>query len=567
MTDFQPFTILKMRCECAGIFADLTIICSNFASEKSTLTKTKHIMKTTKKLITLLLALLGLTQAAAQEYEYVPFVREGVKWVYGYDNPFYEDVLNMPDGCCYFAFEMKGDTVYEGKHYKPVKLYYINYDGEEIEQDFTPIWLREEDKVVYACHLDGMCYPQCPVGYFNFVAEDDKAHSTSKNEFVLYDFNDPVTLYQDEWMWEYMDYLGTDTVNVGAHNCKRHKYMDNYGFEFFITEGVGCDGKGMPLFYFPAPITGMQVGYGLSHVIENGEIVYKGKWFNDGDLYMPLLREGVKWVYEKVMVHEGDTTCYYYTYEISGMHPNHPNYSPDYHACHYYIGNGYTDMNLDNDSLIAAVYEFYSIFDCYENHALIATVNAGKNMLNYRTPTSGLQVLYWGLGQYDSMMGSLKDDLIENQREPYFSDENLVMADPIVIENCKCSRLAYLNEQGDTLAYVVEGIGFDSYDMGDLLTPFTLKSDPNADYQEWCGLSHVIKDGKIIYKGMRYRNLYGDVDGDGEVTIADANSVIDIVIMGGNSAHTRTPAADVNSDGEVSIADVNAIIEIILGKN
>lgn len=61
--------------------------------------------------------------------------------------------------------------------------------------------------------------------------------------------------------------------------------------------------------------------------------------------------------------------------------------------------------------------------------------------------------------------------------------------------------------------------------------------------------------------------ILGDVDGDGEVTIADANSVIDIVIMGGNSAHTRTPAADVNSDGEVSIADVNAIIEIILGKN
>ena len=29
-----------------------------------------------------LLTLLGMTQAVAQEYEYVPFVREGVKWVY-----------------------------------------------------------------------------------------------------------------------------------------------------------------------------------------------------------------------------------------------------------------------------------------------------------------------------------------------------------------------------------------------------------------------------------------------------------------------------------------------------
>ncbi|MBQ6167533.1 MAG: hypothetical protein IJK41_08945 [Muribaculaceae bacterium] len=50
----------------------------------------------------------------------------------------------------------------------------------------------------------------------------------------------------------------------------------------------------------------------------------------------------------------------------------------------------------------------------------------------------------------------------------------------------------------------MEGIGFDSRDIGDLLTPFTRRPDPNADYQEWCGLSHVVKDGKVIYKGMRY---------------------------------------------------------------
>ena len=62
-----------------------------------------------------------------------------------------------------------------------------------------------------------------------------------------------------------------------------------------------------------------------------------------------------------------------------------------------------------------------------------------------------------------------------------------------------------MGEDGEPLAYIVEGIGFDSYDMGDLLTPFTCRPDPEADYQEWCGLSHVVKDGQIIYKGMRYR--------------------------------------------------------------
>ena len=36
-----------------------------------------------KTLLITLFVLLGMTQAVAQEYEYVPFVREGVKWFYG----------------------------------------------------------------------------------------------------------------------------------------------------------------------------------------------------------------------------------------------------------------------------------------------------------------------------------------------------------------------------------------------------------------------------------------------------------------------------------------------------
>jgi hypothetical protein len=59
----------------------------------------------------------------------------------------------------------------------------------------------------------------------------------------------------------------------------------------------------------------------------------------------------------------------------------------------------------------------------------------------------------------------------------------------------------------------------------------------------------------------------GDVNGDGEVNIADANSVIDIVIMGGNSGHTRIPAADMNCDGEVNITDLNEIINLIINNN
>ena len=59
-----------------------------------------------------------------------------------------------------------------------------------------------------------------------------------------------------------------------------------------------------------------------------------------------------------------------------------------------------------------------------------------------------------------------------------------------------------------------------------------------------------------------------DVNGDGEVNVADANSVVVIIINGGSGGHTRPDGepidADVNGDGEVNIADINAIIRAIL---
>ena len=64
----------------------------------------------------------------------------------------------------------------------------------------------------------------------------------------------------------------------------------------------------------------------------------------------------------------------------------------------------------------------------------------------------------------------------------------------------------------------------------------------------------------------------GDVNGDGEITVVDANSVVVIINGGSSHGHTRVPnpdgggwinLADVNGDGEVNIADINAIINMI----
>ena len=52
----------------------------------------------------------------------------------------------------------------------------------------------------------------------------------------------------------------------------------------------------------------------------------------------------------------------------------------------------------------------------------------------------------------------------------------------------------------------------------------------------------------------------GDVNGDGEVNIADVNALIDAVLSG----TTSNSACDVNADGEINVADVNAVINMIL---
>jgi M6 family metalloprotease-like protein len=57
--------------------------------------------------------------------------------------------------------------------------------------------------------------------------------------------------------------------------------------------------------------------------------------------------------------------------------------------------------------------------------------------------------------------------------------------------------------------------------------------------------------------------IAGDVNGDGEVNIADVNAVIDYIL--GNKGDIA--ATDVNDDGEVNIADINALIDLILTGN
>ncbi len=55
--------------------------------------------------------------------------------------------------------------------------------------------------------------------------------------------------------------------------------------------------------------------------------------------------------------------------------------------------------------------------------------------------------------------------------------------------------------------------------------------------------------------------LRGDVNGDGNVNIADVTALIDLLLGGGSISN---PAADCNRDSSINIADVTALIDYLL---
>ena len=490
-----------------------------------------------KTLLLTLLALLGMPQVVAQEYEYVPFVREGVKWVYYIrDNGITEtNWFTQPalgDHKTYRTLELKGDTVINGKTYKAMHMCVDDVDSEP--NDVVPIYLREEDKVVYGIIPDGTLYYDCPV--YNRYTDMLGMDFYNGEEFVLYDFKDHVgywdSIFSSPFYQEYpggyqVNYhlLHTDTITVGNHMAKRY-VGELDGHEHITIEGIGWLAHNSNTFTLSLRLP---LGNGWfarcffnSHVMEDGEIAYPQGFVDDR--YLPVIREGVQWINERVTVNDGDTTCCYYAYEFNGNHPEKDGnvvykalYSKDY-------GKNGVDETEDA-KLVAGVREMMSTVSSFKNEALNSVIDQDRNIINFTSFLGGgnhdLSLYYMG----EETPQDIIDYYIHNQREPLLTTENFVKADPIVIDGVICSRCAYIGEQGDTLAYVVEGIGFDSYDLGDLLTPFTRKPAPDAEPQEWCGLSHVIKNGQIIYKGMRYRD--GATDGIDEVVTDMTNRVLD----------------------------------------
>ena len=76
-------------------------------------------------------------------------------------------------------------------------------------------------------------------------------------------------------------------------------------------------------------------------------------------------------------------------------------------------------------------------------------------------------------------------------------------------------------------------------------------------------------DNNASWWRVESTSVLGDVNGDGQVSIADVTALVNIILGKDNTQPYQYDhdAADVNGDGSTSIADVTALVNIILGKN
>ena len=517
-----------------------------------------------------LLALLGMAQAIAQD-GYTPFVREGVQWVCYFVHYWDNDYMGFQPGQTFFTLELKGDTVINGKEYKMMHKY--SGIGINPDDDTVLACLREENRIVYVIIPEGMASNSFLVGYGELwdsvVGNSLYNMARSGQEIILYEFNETEAYYKYIYALERdnFNYLGIDKVDVGGLQVNRHTF-NHHGFDFYIIEGIGYDGfdPGYPLSYG----TDMYPYY-LSHVVQDGKIIYKGANYMDvapTDGRMPMVREGKQWVFERVTIDHGVTKSEYYTYEIGGKDARGDISSESYDKiykgaryCRYYEG-----MKPEGDGEIVCSLKWGSWDErAIDNTVMDKVASEGRNLMRRMFVTAdNMELLYYF---YHKDPESVLRQYINWQVSPkILTSDNFKLVEPVEIDGYSCNRYAYVDEDGEVQCYIIEGIGIDSRDMGDLLAPFTRKPDPEADYQEYCGLSHVIMDGKIIYKGMRYNadvvegNPY-DVDGDGQVNIADVTTLIDMLLQPKMIMQNQH---DIDGSGQVNIADVTALIDYIL---
>ena len=274
-----------------------------------------------KKIILGLLMLMGITGVQAQEYEYVPLVREGVKWVYYLHMTKYDDNGGYISGWTPLTLELKGDTsltnlsttrLYK-KCYMTLDPEYARFFPIETDENGTVLvaMLRENDKRVYAVYTEEYmnAFILRPVihSYVTGIALGGDRFADPEyiqnEEWMIYDFNEPELFlnfsrpkFVADGVCKYNFWKAIEKENVTINGTVRKKYAITYEGRVYdevvqedpmLIEGIGqvSPWAEMYLCTFISPhgeLYHTTMTYcKFSHVEENNEVVYKGAFYDE----------------------------------------------------------------------------------------------------------------------------------------------------------------------------------------------------------------------------------------------------------------------------------------------
>ena len=106
--------------------------------------------------------------------------------------------------------------------------------------------------------------------------------------------------------------------------------------------------------------------------------------------------------------------------------------------------------------------------------------------------------------------------------------------------------------RGKAMTYTDNWVSFVDYAMG--------YDFPDATASLGCGTN---VDLPVTEIGYTYERMLGDVDGDGNVSIADVTTLIDH-LLGSETSSFYEVNADVDDNGDINIADVTTLIDLLL---
>ena len=486
-----------------------------------------------KKIIFSLLGLLMVTSASAEESEYVPLVREGVKWVEYYNNSI-ENIESLT------SYQFDGQKEIGGNVYS--MLYAANIN-DATQNNRLVAYVREQDKQIYTIPVDSEVYG-C------IISNEDI------NEYKIYDFNDITSPYTLEEI--FLTPVSSEQMQLGDNLVNLY----NIGNTKKIAEGVGCLDN---VFYDPWPMAMPDGSHtSLAWFEDNGEILFKGEDYEAAvdylSEYVPLVREGVVWEYV------GDNQGDYW----SGANTDHYKlfclYTLEFNGTTTIDGKLYHNIyRTDYDEQGNAQEPFFVAYVREENK--VVTVFS----YTYEEDDFFFYNYWWWMPKtlYDFNKAMFLPDeafMAFGSDGPYnYNTDHVINGfSSIEVEVGGTIRKGFFIDNDEDSFKTIEGIGVDC-DFGDLLIPYRIYE---TGINPLSGLAAVYENGELVYKGCKYYQaqvLKKDVNGDGAVSAADVTAIYNF-LLNSTDEYDYNVMYDVDGDCKVTAADITAVYNKILGQ-